>query len=124
MEQEIAPNVGVFGRYGWSDGRTEAWAFTQIDRSLSGGISIVGKAWRRPRDTVGIAGVRNYLSGDQRSFLAKGGLGFLIGDRGLNYAPESTVESYYALGVNKQWTVTLDYQRVANLAYNRDRGPV
>ncbi len=124
MEQEIAPNVGVFGRYGWSDGKTEAWEFTEIDRTLSGGLSIQGKAWRRSRDTIGIAGARNYLGGDQRCFLAAGGLGFSIGDGRLNYAPESTVESYYALGVTRQWTVTLDYQHVANPAYNRDRGPV
>ena len=124
MEQEIAPNVGVFGRYGWSDGKTEAWEFTEIDRSLSGGVSINGNAWRRSRDTIGVAAVRNYLAGDQRCFLAAGGMGFNIGDGRLNYAPESIVESYYALGVTKQWTVTLDYQRVVNPAYNRDRGPV
>ena len=42
MEQSLTPDIGVFGRYGWSDGKTEAWAFTQIDRSVSGGVSING----------------------------------------------------------------------------------
>ena len=32
-----------FARYGWSDGKTESWAFTQIDRTVSGGAAIQGR---------------------------------------------------------------------------------
>jgi high affinity Mn2+ porin len=124
IEQAITSAIGLFGRYGWSDGKTEAWAFTQIDRSLSGGASFDGKLWKRPGDQIGIAGVRNYLSGDDRRFLAAGGIGFIIGDGRLNYRPESIAEAYYAWRATRQWTFTLDYQRIANPAYNRDRGPV
>ncbi len=125
MEQSITPEVGLFGRYGWSDGKTEAWAFTEIDRSLSGGVSIHGKLWRRKNDHIGIAGVRNYLSGDHRSFLAHGGLGFIIGDGRLDhYRPESIVEVYYSWHATKEWTITGDLQHVRNPAYNADRGPV
>lgn len=124
LEQEIRPDVGVFARYGWSDGKTESWAFTQIDRSLSGGVSITGRRWKRPDDTVGVAAVHNYLAGDHRSFLAAGGTGFIIGDGRLNYAPESITEAYYAWHATREWTFTADYQRVVNPAYNRDRGPV
>ena len=67
---------------------------------------------------------RDYISGDHRAFLADGGLGFIIGDGRLNYRPEQIVESYYAFRVSSQWTVTADYQHIANPAYNRDRGPV
>jgi high affinity Mn2+ porin len=124
MEQEIARDIGAFGRYGWSDGKTEAWAFTQIDRSVSGGISLQGRIWKRTGDNIGVAAVRNYLSGDDRRFLAAGGMGFLIGDGRLNYAPESIAEAYYAWHALRDWTFTLDYQRIVNPAYNRDRGPV
>ena len=124
LEQEITSYIGAFARYGWSDGKSEAWAFTQIDRSLSGGISIDGKLWKRKSDHIGIAGVRNYLSGDQRCFLAQGGLGFIIGDGRLNYAPESIAEAYYAWQAIRGWTLTMDYQRIVDPAYNRDRGPV
>ena len=124
VEQAITSRIGVFGRYGWSDGKTEAWAFTQIDRSLSGGVSFDGTLWKRPGDQIGVGCVRNYLSGDDRRFLAAGGLGFIIGDGRLNYRPESIAEAYYAWHATRQWTFTLDYQRVANPAYNRDRGPV
>ena len=123
-EQEITRDLGAFARYGWSDGKTEAWAFTQIDRSLSGGVCAQGRLWRRPKDTIGVAAVRNYLAGDDRNFLAAGGVGFIVGDGHLNYAPESITEAYYAWNAIPGWTLTLDYQRVANPAYNRDRGPV
>jgi high affinity Mn2+ porin len=124
LEQEITHDIGAFARYGWSDGKTEAWAFTQIDRSLSGGLSLEGRLWRRPTDHIGIAAVRNYLSGDDRSFLAAGGMGFIIGDGRLRYAPESIAEAYYAWRIVPDWTVTLDWQRVLNPAFNQDRGPV
>jgi high affinity Mn2+ porin len=124
LEQELLPDLGAFARYGWSDGTTEAWAFTQIDRSASAGLALQGRRWHRPTDTVGVAAVRNGLSGDDRHYLAAGGLGFNLGDGRLNYAPESIVEAYYAWHVLHAWTVTLDYQRIANPAYNSDRGPV
>jgi high affinity Mn2+ porin len=124
VEQEITPDIGAFARYGWSDGKTEAWAFTQIDRSVSGGISLQGRLWKRTGDNIGVAVVRNYLSGDDRSFLAAGGMGFIVGDGRLNYAPESITEAYYAWHAVRDWTFTLDYQRVVNPAYNRDRVPV
>jgi high affinity Mn2+ porin len=124
LEQAITHDVGVFARYGWSDGKNEDFEFSQIDRSLSGGVSVGGARWRRAADRVGVAAVRNYLSGDQRVFLADGGLGFLIGDGRLNYRPETVLETYYAFQVVKFLTVSLDYQRVENPAYNYDRGPV
>ena len=124
LEQAITSDIGVFGRYGWADGKTEAWAFTQIDRSLSGGLSIRGRLWKRRNDGIGIAAVRNYLSGDQRAFLAAGGMGFIVGDGRLNYRPETIVETYYAWQVNHMLTLSADYQHIANPAFNQDRGPV
>jgi len=124
MEQAVAKDAGFFARYGWNDGKTETWAFTEIDRSLSGGFSLQGRRWHRAHDVVAVGAVRDYLSGDHRAFLADGGLGFIIGDGRLNYRPEQIVESYYAFRVSSQWTVTADYQHIANPAYNRDRGPV
>jgi high affinity Mn2+ porin len=124
LEQAITRDIGVFGRYGWADGKTEAWAFTQIDRSLSGGVSLAGRLWRRPKDSIGAGAVRNYLSGDQRAYLAAGGLGFIIGDGRIDYRPEAIVESYYAYQLNRMTTLSLDYQHIANPAYNHDRGPV
>ncbi len=124
FDQEIASAIGIFGRYGWNDGKSESFAFTQIDRSLSGGMRIGGDLWNRPKDHIGIAAVANFLSGDQRRFLAAGGIGFIIGDGRLNYDPESIVETYYSLKAIGGWTFSADYQHIQNPAYNRDRGPV
>lgn len=125
VEQSVTPEIGVFGRYGWNDGKTESWAFTEIDRSLNGGASIKGTPWKREGDHIGIACVRNNISGDHRNFLAHGGLGFIIGDGRLDhYRPENTVEAYYSWRATRAWTVTGDFQRIWNPAYNADRGPV
>ena len=84
-EQQLVKDVGLFGR-GWNDGQTEILSFTDIDRSLSGGLSIKGSFWRRPSDTAGIGGAINGLSDAHRDFLAAGGLGLLIGDGQLKLA--------------------------------------
>ncbi len=40
MEQELTKDIGIFGRLGWNDGKTESFAFTAIDRLATGGISL------------------------------------------------------------------------------------
>ncbi|VIO66547.1 hypothetical protein CI1B_16690 [Bradyrhizobium ivorense] len=123
-EQQIVQDVGLFGRLSWNDGQNEILSFTDVDRSVSGGLSIKGGRWGRPNDTIGIGGAVNGLSAAHRDFLAAGGLGLLIGDGALNYSPERIFETYYAYQVNKNLTLTADYQFITNPAYNADRGPV
>jgi high affinity Mn2+ porin len=124
LEQALTDEVGVFGRWSWNDGKTEIMAFTDIDASLSLGASIKGTRWGRPDDVIGIGGAINALSRDHRDFIEAGGLGVLIGDGQLNYRRERILESYYAFALNKQLTLTGDYQLITNPAYNADRGPV
>lgn len=123
-EQEITRDLGVFGRLGWNDGRTETWAFTEIDQSVSLGISLKGTRWLRPNDVVGVAGVLNGLSRDHQDYLRAGGHGFLIGDGHLNYGLEEIVEAYYLVKLAEHIFVTGDVQYIENPAYNKDRGPV
>ena len=124
LEQALSDEVGLFGRWSWNDGKTEIMAFTDIDASLSLGASIKGIRWGRPDDVIGIGGAINGLSRDHRDFLAAGGLGLLVGDGALNYRHERILETYYAYALNKQITLTGDYQLITNPAYNADRGPV
>jgi high affinity Mn2+ porin len=124
LEQALTDEVGVFGRWSWNDGKTEIMAFADIDASLSLGASIKGTRWGRPDDVIGIGGAINALSRDHRDFIAAGGLGVLIGDGALNYRHERILETYYAYALNKQLTLTGDYQLITNPAYNADRGPV
>jgi high affinity Mn2+ porin len=123
-EQQIANDVGVFARASWNDGQNEILSFADIDRSVSGGVSVKGNSWGRPGDTFALGGAVNGLSQAHRDFFAAGGLGLLIGDGRLNYSTERILETYYAFGLNKAFTFTADYQLVVNPAYNMDRGPV
>jgi len=124
IEQQVVENVGVFLRAGWADGQIEPWDFTDIDRTVSGGVSISGKSWGRPDDTIGIAGVVNGISSAHVAFLNAGGLGILIGDGQLtNYGLEKILEAYYTIALNASTRLTFDYQLIANPGYNADRGP-
>jgi high affinity Mn2+ porin len=124
IEQAITRDIGTFARASWNDGQNEILSFTDIDRSVSGGVSIKGAAWGRENDTIGVGGAINGLSDAHRDFLAAGGIGLLIGDGQLNYREEKILEAYYACKLNNWSTLTFDYQFVANPAYNADRGPV
>lgn len=123
-EQEIVKNVGVFLRLGWSDGRNEAWVFSDVDRTATLGVSIKGEFWRRSNDTFGLAGVLNGISHIHQQFFEAGGTGILAGDGALNYGWEQALETYYDFQLWKSIHATLDYQFVSNPAFNRDRGPV
>lgn len=126
LEQSLGDSAGVFGRVGRSDGASEAYAFAEIDRSLSFGVNIKGSGWGRARDTLGLAYARNGLSASHQNYLAAGGNGFFVGDGRLNYRPEAIVEGYYSLGLDvlKRTAVSLGAQYIRNPAYNADRGPV
>ncbi len=123
-DQEITRNVGIFGRLGWSDGKTESFTFTAIDRLATIGVSVAGARWRRPHDTAATALTFSGLAPVHAQYLARGGLDFLIGDGALRYGRETVSETYYAAQVVKDALVTLALQHVNNPAYNRDRGPV
>jgi high affinity Mn2+ porin len=124
LEQELTAMWRVYARAGWNDGRTESFAYTEADRSLSFGTDLRGRAWRRRDDKVGLAVLIDGLSGDHRRYLALGGLGFLLGDGALNYGLEQIVESYYNLHVWRGVYLAADVQHIWNPGYNRDRGPV
>jgi hypothetical protein len=123
-EQELTPLWRAFFRLGWNDGHTESFAYTEIDRTAEAGSDFRGKPWHRPRDKVGVAVVANGISGDHRRYLELGGLGFILGDGGLNYGLEKIVETYYTAHLWRGISMAFDYQHVTDPGYNRDRGPV
>jgi high affinity Mn2+ porin len=123
-EQEVARNVGVFSRIGSNDGHSETWTFTDVNCSASLGVSVKGEWWRRPEDTLGLAGVVSGASASNRAFLEAGGTDILDGDGKLNYGWEKLVELYYDAQIWRMIHGALDYQFVDAPAFNRDRGPV
>jgi high affinity Mn2+ porin len=124
-DQYLTNDFGVFAKASYNDGKTETWAFTEIDRSLSLGAVLKGNSWSRKDDELGLAFVGNGISKDHKDYLAAGGYGFIIGDGQLNYSPELIAEVYYKVNAyqHKLW-LSPDYQFIANPAYNKDRGPV
>jgi high affinity Mn2+ porin len=123
-DQEIVKDVGVFGRLGWNDGKTESFAFTAIDRLATLGVSVGGARWKRPRDTVATEFTVSGITAVHAQYLALGGSDFLIGDGNLRYGQEVVWESYYSARVFPWLFATVDAQHITNPAYNRDRGPV
>jgi carbohydrate-selective porin OprB len=123
-EQALGENAGLFARASWNDGRSETYAFAEIERSVSAGVALQGAAWGRAGDSLGLAVVRNGLSAAHRAYLAAGGVGAFIGDGRIDYRPESIAEAYYKMPLAKGAELTLDFQHIANPGYNRARGPV
>ncbi len=124
VEQAVTDQLGLFSRASWNAGKAEILGWTDCNESFSLGAVLKGKAWGRPDDKIGVAGVINGLSPEARAYFAAGGLGILIGDGQLNYRPEKILEAYYAYSLNKWSVLTFDYQFIADPAYNADRGPV
>lgn len=124
LEQELSADIGLFARASANDGNKEAYEFTEINKSLSTGLSIKGARWGRAEDTFGLAAVVNALSHDAQDYFSAGGMGILIGDGRLNYGNEKIMETYYSIQINQYAALAIGYQHVNNPAYNRDRGPV
>jgi hypothetical protein len=133
IEQPLADrgNTGLFLRWGWSDGATESFAFTEVDQVLSVGAQLAGRHWARPDDRWAVALASHGLSGPHRDYLAAGGSGFLLDDGRLTYGREQILEMYYQLQLHASWLpgalhwqIDPDYQYLVHPGYNRDRGPV
>ncbi|WP_229722478.1 carbohydrate porin [Xylophilus rhododendri] len=128
LEQEVADGLGVFTRLARNDGKSETYAFAEIDRSVSFGATLEGGRWGRAQDALGVALAQNGLSQEHRAFLAAGGAGFFVGDGRLNYKPETIAEVYYrfALPAIKKLenAISFGFQHIRNPGYNADRGPV
>ena len=116
-------DTGLFARAGWNDGRTESFAYTEVDASLNAGMQLSGVHWGRARDTLGVAAVIDTLSRNHRDYLALGGSGFMLGDGALDYARERIVEAYYNVAVDEHLSFGPDLQLIRNPGYNRERGP-
>jgi high affinity Mn2+ porin len=124
-EQAISARLHGFLRLGWNDGKTATWAFTEVDNSASLGLRYFGIGRGRMADNIGLAFVSNGISSVHEQFLSIGGYGFIIGDGKLpHYKRENIMEFFYQVKLFEQLYATLDYQFVANPAYNHDRGPV
>jgi len=124
LEQDLGGGAGLFFRGSWNDGKNEAWAYAEIERSVTAGVLRRGLIPGRSGDEAGVAIIVNILSRDHRDYLGAGGFGFMIGDGRLSYALETIAELYYQAAVVSHLWFAAGYQFVAHPGYNADRGPV
>jgi high affinity Mn2+ porin len=124
VEQNLSRNFTAFARWGWDDGKTESFAYTEVDSTFAGGMVANGTKWHRRQDRAGVAFVSNGIKKGHQVYLADGGLGFLLGDGKLNYGRENILESFYTAHVWRGIYVAPGVQHINNPGYNRDRGPV
>jgi len=125
VEQPIADggDTGLFARWGWNDGRTESFAFTEVEGHFSTGVQVAGTHWMRAEDRAAVAFLRHTIHTPHRAYLSRGGTGFLLGDGALDYGPENVVEGYYRAQVGPYLEISPDLQYISDPGYNRDRGP-
>ena len=124
LEQSVGHNLTAFARFGWDNGKTESFAYTEVDQTFAGGLRADGAMWHRRYDRAGVALVSNAICKDHQIYLADGGYGFLIGDGALRYGRENIVETYYTAHLWRGIYVAPALQHIVNPGYNRDRGPV
>jgi len=124
LEQNLAPHLTAFARFGWDNGKTESFAYTEVDQTFATGLGVLGPAWHRRFDRAGVAFISNGIAKDHQIYLADGGLGFLLGDGALTYGRETILESYYTAHIWRGVYLAPGLQYVVNPGYNRDRGPV
>ena len=124
LEQNLTRNLTAFARWGWDNGKTESFAYTEIDLTVAEGVKVNGAKWHRKQDRGGIAYVSNGIKKDHQNYLAAGGFGFLLGDGKLNYGRENILEAFYTAHVWRGIYIAPGVQHINNPGYNRDRGPV
>ena len=124
LEQALSTNFKAYARWGWNNGKTESFCYTEVDSTFAIGLGANGHQWQRNKDRAGVVFVSNAISKDHQNYLADGGLGFILGDGALHYGREQIVESYYTAHVWRGFYAGPDLQHINNPGYNRDRGPV
>ncbi|MFZ0480318.1 MAG: carbohydrate porin [Terriglobales bacterium] len=132
IEQDLASNLTAFTRFGWDNGKTESFAYTEVDQTFAAGLGAHGAWWHRRYDRAGVAVVTNGICKDHQEYLRLGGLGFLLGDgsadsgrtNNLTYGRETIFESYYTAHVWRGLYVAPGVQHIDNPGYNQARGPV
>jgi high affinity Mn2+ porin len=124
LEQNLTQYLTAFARFGWDNGKTESFAYTEVDQTFAEGLGANGAWWHRKQDRAGIAFVSNAICKDHQTYLADGGVGFLLGDGALNYGRENILETYYTIHAWRGIYVGPGLQHINNPGYNRDRGPV
>lgn len=112
FDQAVADGVGLFARYSTQD---DGIAENIVKSSWSLGTLLEGALWGRDRDTIGIGYGVVLLN-------AKADLAAALGTS--DSGDESHIETFYKVGVSKQFTLTVDAQIIDNNGGNAAAGSV
>jgi high affinity Mn2+ porin len=77
LEQQVSANIGVFARANWADGKTETYAFTEIDNSVAAGGVLQGSLWGRAQDSIGMPMCKTGFPASTAPIWWQAGWGFL-----------------------------------------------
>jgi hypothetical protein len=124
FQQEFLKDVWAFGRWGWNDGKSESFAYTEDESGIEIGTYLVGTRWGRSLDRAGAVFVSSGIKRYHQQYLANGGLGFILGDGGLTYGRETIEEAFYTVHAWRGLFFAFDLQHINNPGYNQVRGPV
>jgi len=124
FQQEFAKDMWAFGRWGWNDGKSESFAYTEDESGVEIGAYFVGTRWGRSLDRAGAAFVSSGIKSYHQQYLSDGGLGFILGDEGLTYGRENIEELFYTVHAWRGLFFAFDLQHINNPGYNQVRGPV
>ena len=58
LEQSLTRYLTAFTRFGWDNGKTESFAYTEVDQTFAGGLGANGGWWHRKQDRAGVAAHR------------------------------------------------------------------
>ena len=96
IEQPLADDgaTGAFARLGWNDGRTESFAFTEVDRLVSVGGLLSGRHWRRADDRLGAAVAVEGLSGSASGLSGGRRLGLSVGRWRVEIRPRADLRGF------------------------------
>ena len=123
FQQEFAKDMWAFGRWGWNDGKTESFAYTEDEAALRVGTLFCGHPLAaESRSGWGGFRVQRHQAYHQQ-YLADGGLGFILGDGGLTYGRETIEEAFYTVHAWRGLFFAFDLQHINNPGYNQVRGP-
>src|SRR5438270_1237251 len=64
LEQTLSQYLTAFARFGWDNGKTESFAYTEVDQTFAEGIRASGAWWHRKQYRAGIAFVCNAIKTD------------------------------------------------------------
>ena len=76
VEQNLTANLTAFARFGWDNGKTESFAYTEVDQTFARGPRCTRGVVAPQQDRAGIAVVTNGICKDHQQYLHTGRTGF------------------------------------------------